>query len=51
VVSQSYGDAAAADLSYRSLAGGNNCGQSATQLRRAPPQSDCRVMRSRHALT
>lgn len=31
VVSQSYGDSAEADLSYRTLAGGNNWGQSATQ--------------------
>jgi hypothetical protein len=31
VVSQSYGDSAEADLSYRTLQGGNNWGQTATQ--------------------
>jgi len=31
VVSQSYGDSAEADLTYRTLAGGNNWGQTATQ--------------------
>jgi len=30
-VAQTYGDSAAADLSYRSLTGGNNWGQTATQ--------------------